>query len=421
MATDSYAKLESFIAAIKRSGMPRSSHFHVIIGGSFGGEIATKDVMMMCDATNIPGYSHMTAEARRFGEIVEMPYGITYPDVNMSFYVDNTAQTKQYFDTWSNAVFNKRSRTVGFYRDYVRDIDMFITDAGDNVVYHVKLFEAFPQNISDFNVDFANHDIIKVQVLMKYKWIETVYSSANGDQNKNAQYKSQQSLASVSAVNLSTNFDDRYFLSDDRSDDLFGDKGVYSGPSMSLTGNVPALNDTGVEFVQYVPRAGIMTETAILASSMPTNLATSTRAISNQSVVVGSNIIGLSQNPSNPTQHIAGIAAGASALASSVVTLNGHLGAVGAGVSGLISTAANLTTTANRLSSISSFNDAQNVIMSLGSNFSALGGQIMNVSNSIKSVPGYSSSVGSGFANFGSAFSSAGSNLSSSMADLYYG
>ena len=79
--------LNNFISLVRTKGLLTSARFYVFIP-NIGENLESKNMMMMCDSTVIPGMNLMTADARIFGEATEMPHSIIYAPLVLSFYVD---------------------------------------------------------------------------------------------------------------------------------------------------------------------------------------------------------------------------------------------------------------------------------------------------------------------------------------------
>ena len=58
--------------------------------------------------------------------------------------------------------------------NYITDITINIEDVEDRKRYEVKMFECYPKTISPIQMDYASKDIMKLQVVMQYKyWISS--------------------------------------------------------------------------------------------------------------------------------------------------------------------------------------------------------------------------------------------------------
>lgn len=116
------ATFNEFITRVKTVGLPSPTHFHILIPGE------TKLNLMLCESITLPGFSVMTDENRIYGELTELPTAPIYNAVTATFIMDNNAQPRTFFIDWLNRVFNRNTRAIGYYADYVKDVDIFITN-----------------------------------------------------------------------------------------------------------------------------------------------------------------------------------------------------------------------------------------------------------------------------------------------------
>jgi len=100
--------LNEFIASIKTNGIMPLNRYEVdfalpkTIASTFNGDLQT--VHLHCERVTIPGMAISTQQARTYGEFREMPYERTFDNVNMTFLVDTTMDTKRLFDSWINSI-----------------------------------------------------------------------------------------------------------------------------------------------------------------------------------------------------------------------------------------------------------------------------------------------------------------------------
>ena len=179
--------LNEFITSVKTQGMIHTNRFRVqfvlpnTLRGSkdaFGGDL--QKVLMHCDSVTLPGMSISTQPARTYGEFREMPYERTFDNINMTFYVDRTMDSKSLFDKWINSIQDPTTRQFNYYKEYITDIEMFVLDQNDKEQYRVKLFECYPKSISSIQMDYSAKDIMKIQVSMNYRYW-TSGSAVTGD------------------------------------------------------------------------------------------------------------------------------------------------------------------------------------------------------------------------------------------------
>jgi hypothetical protein len=165
--------INRFISEIKNGGLARHNRFAVVFRPPFNiDNDELQKVLLFCDTVQLPGINYSTVQNRTFGEFRETPYERLYDNVTMTFYVDNDMKVKVLFDDWINSVQNPDTRTFNYYNDYISDMTIEIQDVSDKPRYRLKMYECYPKNIGSIQLDYANKDVMKVQVTMQYKYWE---------------------------------------------------------------------------------------------------------------------------------------------------------------------------------------------------------------------------------------------------------
>ena len=181
--------LNEFIASIKTNGIMPLNRYEVdfalpkTIASTFNGDLQT--VHLHCERVTIPGMAISTQQARTYGEFREMPYERTFDNVNMTFLVDTTMDTKRLFDSWINSIQDPGTRQFNYYRDYTTDLTVKVLDKNETQVYYVKLFECYPKSIGSIQMDYSSRDIMTLDVNMQYRYWVTGSSAEdiNGTNN----------------------------------------------------------------------------------------------------------------------------------------------------------------------------------------------------------------------------------------------
>lgn len=417
---NSAATLNEFIAHVKKEGFPLANKFQVIIGGASGA--GSKSVSMLCESMMMPGYNHMTNEIRRYGEIIEMPYGITYPDVPMSFYVDNTNQAKQFFDEWSNQVFHKQFRNIGFYNEYIRDIDIYLENKVGDVIYWVKLYEAYPKLVGEFQVDYANNNILKINVLIKYKWLEMMGGFKNGSSppgptKPTAPKNLSAGLLSGWGSGLSQNLltGGNIFGSEPMASFTGIAGGLIGSPQSPSSTEIPSLSSVANVFSGAIPQNAYGLSALLGASSMPSGLAANASGIGNQFSTFGSNLQQVIAAPMSIVATAKSMAAQATGIASLVTSTAGQLAGIGGYVQGLTKSVGSLGRAASQLGNASSPMQALGAIQSMGSSVGQLGGAFNMVAAQAVNIANAPANVMKQMDKLGTITATAGSNLANAM------
>lgn len=165
-------KLNEFIAQVKNYGMARNNRFSVIMNPPatitrFSG---LRQILLYCDQIQLPGLNLATTQNRSYGEFREVPYEKLYGDIQMSFYVDTNLYVKTFFDEWMASIQDPYTRTFEYYNRYITDMEIRVEDLQNSSVYIVTAYECYPKTVSPIQMDYANKDVMKLQVTMQYKY-----------------------------------------------------------------------------------------------------------------------------------------------------------------------------------------------------------------------------------------------------------
>ena len=171
--------LEAFIGEV-RKGLSRTNRYEVNIPFPNTDATSSKLVSLFCEATNLPGMNIATAAQRIFGEIRQVPYERMFDPVNLSFYVDGNMEVKAAFERWIHLIFNQNSRTINYYNNYIRDVNITVKNVEDKTSYVLTLYEAYPKSIQTIQLSAESRDVMKIQVQLEYKyWTSSLSNSIN--------------------------------------------------------------------------------------------------------------------------------------------------------------------------------------------------------------------------------------------------
>jgi len=172
-------KLNNFVASIKSKGLMTTNRYKVEFSlppalaaskntYNYVGDLRT--VLMYCDSVQLPGMSISTQQSKMYGEFREMPYERLFDNINLTFYVDNSMDSKALWDAWINSIQDPVTRQFNYYNDYISDITIYVLDKQNKEQYKVKLYECYPKSISPIQMDYSARDVMKIQVSINYKY-----------------------------------------------------------------------------------------------------------------------------------------------------------------------------------------------------------------------------------------------------------
>ena len=157
------------------NGYALPSRYEVIITSPAAGD--ARKVSMRCEALDLPGRALNTSvDSNMYGIAPEIVDGITFGGtLAMTFQASSDLEEKVFFESWQEEAWDRGTWNVKYYRDYIRDIDIYVLDVQDVRRYGLRLRECFPKEIGPASLDAGPAgDIIKIPVTMQYKYWETL-------------------------------------------------------------------------------------------------------------------------------------------------------------------------------------------------------------------------------------------------------
>ena len=157
------------------NGYALPSRYEVIITSPAAGD--ARKVSMRCESLDLPGRALNTSlDSNMYGIAPEIVDGITFGGtLSMTFQASSDLEEKVFFESWQEEAWDRGTWNVKYYRDYIKDIEIYVLDVQDARRYGLKLRECFPKEIGPATLDAGPAgDIIKIPVTMQYKYWETL-------------------------------------------------------------------------------------------------------------------------------------------------------------------------------------------------------------------------------------------------------
>jgi hypothetical protein len=376
------AELNDFLAHSRSIGFAAGTHFNVeIVGGS-------KELSLLVDSCSMPGINIMTQEMRTFGEITEVPYGVTYPPITLSMLVDNNDSVREFFNLWVGEIYDKNSRTMGYYSDYSKTVRVSLMDKNGNDIRTVILYEAFPKSVSDMQLGNDTKDILRLEVSLVYRY-----------------------WASDSANTISEDAIARALAADDRRanqiDRVFANSNANSSNNTNSLRDWGSPGNIGTEFDKFG---------SDMSSSIGRSIGSCTRAMSdasNNSIgLIGPNgqdqssslksglnnltsdFVRFGSGLSDLGKSLTSFTAPVSAISQSIGSMSGTLGAIDGTLSALglgspfSKVRQNLNKTASDINGVARLKGLPSHLGTIGANVGAMGSTFKQVSKSLDTVSG---------------------------------
>jgi hypothetical protein len=171
--------IREFQAAIaKKGGMARTNRFRIRIPN--GGN----DISLLCESIKFPSKTISSFDFSSWRNPIKIPNGFSNEDVTAVFHLTNDYYIKNFFDKWIDSIVNTDTYFVEYDSSYKTPIEIYQLDGKNNVVYGVKLNDAYPISIGSIDLDnTATDSTQKLSVDFTYNTWTPIDLNANADLN----------------------------------------------------------------------------------------------------------------------------------------------------------------------------------------------------------------------------------------------
>ena len=156
------------------NGYALPSRYEVMITSP--GEGDARKVSMNCESIELPGRA-VTKETNisQYGIQSEQVKGMSFAGaVGMSFYASSDLSERVFFEKWQEEMWDVGRWEVGYYKNYIKEVDIYILDQQDTRRFGIRLFEAYPEAIGPSSLSYGAGDIIKIPITMNYRYWQTL-------------------------------------------------------------------------------------------------------------------------------------------------------------------------------------------------------------------------------------------------------
>ena len=198
-----FGSLNAFLQqGASKDGYAKANRYEVVInlptGAPSTGELAGDDatqagvrqllsgetarrISFRCDSISIPGRNLRTQmNSNIYGPPHEVVQGVTYAEVQATFYAGSDLAERYFFEQWQKVTYNTRTHNINYYKEYVGSVDIFQLNEQDERMYGVRLEEAFPKTIGEIAYGHgSNNTINKVTVSFSYRKFRNLASEGD--------------------------------------------------------------------------------------------------------------------------------------------------------------------------------------------------------------------------------------------------
>ena len=141
--------------------------------------IKMEKLSLNCFQATIPGLSVATTDKDQgFRSIA---YSKLYEDITLGFYCSNDYAELDFLQSWMNQIAKADTSRMGFYEDYIADMDIVALDSAHDEKKNVRALtteikEAYPKNISSMQMDYGTVNTAStITATFTYRYYNQVY------------------------------------------------------------------------------------------------------------------------------------------------------------------------------------------------------------------------------------------------------
>jgi hypothetical protein len=141
-----------------------------------------RKLSLRAQSVNLPGRNLATSnDTNIYGPEREIVEGVTYAEeISIEFQASSQLSERVFFENWQRQAFNETTWNIGYYNDYVGEIQIFVLDKQDKRRYGIKLWEVFPKTIGPSALAYdANDQLMLTPVSFSFRYWTSL------DQNQN--------------------------------------------------------------------------------------------------------------------------------------------------------------------------------------------------------------------------------------------
>ena len=132
-----------------------------------------RNISLRCESVNLPGRTLTSAaDTNIYGPTREIVEGVTYAeDITCVFQSSAGLNERVFFENWQRQAFNQETWNIGYYKDYVGALEIYLLDKNDQRRYGLKIWEAYPKTIGPIALGYAtNNEIVKTSVSFSWRY-----------------------------------------------------------------------------------------------------------------------------------------------------------------------------------------------------------------------------------------------------------
>ena len=132
-----------------------------------------RNISLRCESVNLPGRNLATSpDTNIYGPPRDIVEGVTYAeDITCVFQSSSGLDERVFFENWQRQAFNEQTWNIGYFKDYVGALEIYLLDKEDQRRYGLKIWEAFPKTINAIPLNYgSNNELAKTEIAFSWRY-----------------------------------------------------------------------------------------------------------------------------------------------------------------------------------------------------------------------------------------------------------
>lgn len=136
------------------------------------GLATSRNLSLQCEATELPGRTLQTVDAKIYGPVYKIPYQTQYQEIGLTFICTSEFYERKLFGRWMEAIMPSDTDNLRFPKEtetrYLTDMTITQYDEVGREIYRVKLIDSFPIGISSQAVSWSDDGFHRLTIQFAY-------------------------------------------------------------------------------------------------------------------------------------------------------------------------------------------------------------------------------------------------------------
>lgn len=188
--------VSDFATNLSRTGVSKASLFDVRFTaprGLVGATDTLRELSLRCDSVSLPNRASASIPIKYYGNVKKHYYGTIDPTpITMTVILSQNLVERDLFLTWQDVALGGIRKpfnaprlgnfNIGYYKDYVSNINIRKFDDSGKLVMISKLVDAYPSIVGESALSWGDGDIMRLNVTFDYYYFQETYPGSENEQ-----------------------------------------------------------------------------------------------------------------------------------------------------------------------------------------------------------------------------------------------